>query len=491
MLRSREAPALGREGRYRPLRQISEDPIGSLWLAEDVALGVEVSVRVLRKDLGANQRFRRVLRAELRRVWPLRHPHIANVISYTDAEGPSDFFVLQALRGESLAARLLRGGLDPSEAATVASQVEMALDAAHTIGIVHGVLTAHSVLLTPDDGVKVIDFGIPTALGLTAREAPRPVLDASKDRGFDLVFDPSQDARCIEVLTRMMLCGTDRSPDGELPILIDQVLAATSGATGPRRRSVREALRFHAGDRHRRSRRIVARRSKPRSPRLVRSDRSRHRRPIVKGISSSATAIWRLVLGSCRRVARPILDGARAIVVLLAGGLRAGGRALSSISRRIARRVTPAATAPSAHPGGTPTRRPPDRTRTAVLAGATLVAIIATTTAAITLFDGSRSTVVRPDGFEAPTASATTASARGLAPSSSTGVIVPDVRQLTAMQASELLSRAGLVVVDAKPMPGPPGEVVGTDPAPRLLVAPGAEVVLFVGASPDRVEEES
>jgi serine/threonine protein kinase len=443
MLRSREALALGGKGRYRLLRQISEDPIGSLWLAKDVA-GVEVSVRILRKDLGANERFRRLLRAELRRVWPLKHPHVANVISYSDVEGHSDFFVLRALEGESLAHRLRREGrLDPSEAATIASQVETALDAAHTIGIVHGILTAHSVLLTPADGAKVIDFGIPTALVLAARDAPRLALDASKDRGVDLAFDASHDARGLEVLTRMMLGGTERNPDGKLPILIDRVLAARSDAAVPRHRSVREVLRLRSKDRGRGSPRIVAPGSKPRSRRMARSHPSRHRRSVMKGISSSATAIWR----------------ARSV----------SGRPIKASPAR-------ATTAPAEHPGGI---------KAPMLAGATLVAIIAAT-AAITLFDGSRSTIVRGDRFETPTASA-----RGIVPSPATGVIMPDVRQLTAMQASERLSRAGLVVVDAKPMAGPAGEVVGTDPAPRLLVAPGAEVVLLVGASPDRVEEES
>ena len=458
MLRSREGLALGGKGRYRLLRQISEDPIGSLWLAKDVA-GVEVSVRILRKDLGANERFRRLLRAELRRVWPLKHPHIANVISYSDVEGHSDFFVLRALEGESLAQRLRREGrLDPSEAATIASQVETALDAAHTIGIVHGILTVHSVLLTPTDGAKVIDFGIPTALGLAAGDAPRLALDASNDRGVDLAFDASHDARGLEVLTRMMLGGTERNPDGKLPILIDLVLAATSDAAVPRRRSVREVLRLHTRDRDRGSPRIVARGSKPRSRRMARSDPSRHGRSVMKGISSSATAIWRAGSVSGRRIR-----------VSLARSTRACASAAGQVVR----------------PG----------IRAPMLAGATLVAIIAAT-AAITLFHGSRSTIIRGDRFETPTAAASrfetpTASARGIAPSSATGVIMPDVRQLTAMQASERLSQAGLVVVDAEPMPGPAGKVVGTDPAPRLLVAPGMEVVLFVGASPDRVEEES
>ena len=61
---------LGKDRRYRLLGQISEDPIGSLWQSEDAFLKWPVTIRVLREELGANERFRRVLRAELRAVWP-------------------------------------------------------------------------------------------------------------------------------------------------------------------------------------------------------------------------------------------------------------------------------------------------------------------------------------------------------------------------------------------------------------------------------------
>jgi serine/threonine protein kinase len=68
-------------------------------------------------------------------------------------------------------------------------------------------------------------------------------------------------------------------------------------------------------------------------------------------------------------------------------------------------------------------------------------------------------------------------------------VRVPDVDGLTAMEAQELLMSRGLVVADAEPAPGRPGEVVGTEPATSQLVAPGTAITLLVGASPDRLDE--
>jgi beta-lactam-binding protein with PASTA domain len=84
--------------------------------------------------------------------------------------------------------------------------------------------------------------------------------------------------------------------------------------------------------------------------------------------------------------------------------------------------------------------------------------------------------------------------ARTTAPSptpGAVGVTVPDVGGLSAMEAGKVLNRMGLLVIDAEPTPGPPGKVVGTDPAVSEIVDPGTSIVLYVGASPERLEDES
>ena len=71
------------------------------------------------------------------------------------------------------------------------------------------------------------------------------------------------------------------------------------------------------------------------------------------------------------------------------------------------------------------------------------------------------------------------------------GVAVPEVEGLSAMQAGMVLDRVGLLVVDAEPTPGPPGKVVDTDPAVSAIVERGSAIVLYVGASSDRLRDES
>jgi eukaryotic-like serine/threonine-protein kinase len=73
--------------------------------------------------------------------------------------------VLELVEGATLAERLARevargAGLPVPEALKIASQVAEALDAAHAKGIVHRDLKPVNIKITPEDVVKVLDFGL-------------------------------------------------------------------------------------------------------------------------------------------------------------------------------------------------------------------------------------------------------------------------------------------------------------------------------------------
>jgi eukaryotic-like serine/threonine-protein kinase len=74
--------------------------------------------------------------------------------------GTTHFLVMELVDGEDLAERLKRGPVAPDEAVAIAKPIAEALEAAHERGIVHRDLKPANVKVTPDGGVKVLDFGL-------------------------------------------------------------------------------------------------------------------------------------------------------------------------------------------------------------------------------------------------------------------------------------------------------------------------------------------
>jgi serine/threonine-protein kinase len=415
----------GKDRRYRLLGQISEDPIGSLWRAEDAFLTWPVTIRILREELGANERFRRVLRAELRAVWPrLEHPNIANTIYYNEPQERPCFVVMQALDGETLAHRLGRiGPPERWEAMRIASQVEEALAAAHGIGLVHGGLTSHSVVLTQGGAVKVIDIGIPTALWLAAREAWTTLPASSRAHLKEPATrapDRSVDARGLELLIQRMTSAPQVNAGDDPSRLVDVALATSSQTA-------------HA----------VVRRPRRRP------SRGRH---VLADMAPSAKEPRSAPARRGRWNGRSAVGAIRAVTSAAARGARAVGRI-------------------------------PRQARVSTIAVSALsVALTATAVVVLTSGPSPRRPVQRP--LAAPTT-----------PSSPTtqtvGVTVPEVEGLSAIEAGVVLERAGLLIADTEPTPGPPGKVVGTDPAVSAIVERGSPIVLYVGASSDRLKDES
>ncbi len=149
-------------GAYRVLRRIGAGGMGQVYEAEHTLLGRHFALKVL--DTRQRTRNDAVTRffAEARAASQIEHPHIVDVVNFV-TDGPYMVLVMELLRGESLADRLLRGPLPLAEAVTILSQVCDAVAATHAAGILHRDLKPANVFLVQsNDGphAKVLDYGI-------------------------------------------------------------------------------------------------------------------------------------------------------------------------------------------------------------------------------------------------------------------------------------------------------------------------------------------
>jgi Tol biopolymer transport system component len=146
-------------GAYEIVGLLGVGGMGEVYRARDGRLGRSVAIKVISEAfLSDGDRIARFER-EAKVLASLNHPHIAALHGMEESAG-RHFLVMELVEGETLAERLHRGTMPVREALDIARQIADALEAAHETGVVHRDLKPGNVKITPDDRVKVLDFGL-------------------------------------------------------------------------------------------------------------------------------------------------------------------------------------------------------------------------------------------------------------------------------------------------------------------------------------------
>ena len=137
--------------------------MGEVYRARDSKLDRHVAIKILPAVVAADRERRARFEREARALAALNHPYIAQIYGVHES-GDTIAIVMELVEGEDLAARIARGPLPWPQAQPLARQLAEALDAAHERGIVHRDLKPANIRITPDDTVKVLDFGLAKAI---------------------------------------------------------------------------------------------------------------------------------------------------------------------------------------------------------------------------------------------------------------------------------------------------------------------------------------
>lgn len=151
-------------GRYRILGPLGQGSMGNVYLAEDPRLNRGIAIKVVRAGLGDPEVLARFQR-EAEISAKLHHPNIITVYDVGEEPGVGPFLAMEFVDGESLAARLKQGALDPSEAFELLLQAREALETAHRAGIIHRDLKPENFMVSKDHHLKLMDFGIARGSG--------------------------------------------------------------------------------------------------------------------------------------------------------------------------------------------------------------------------------------------------------------------------------------------------------------------------------------
>jgi serine/threonine protein kinase len=157
----------------RLVRPLGAGGMGSVWIADHLALRTQVVVKFMATELTASadalERFGREAAAAAQ----VKSPHVVQMLDHGVTPEGIPFIAMELLEGRDLSKHLLqRGRLSMIETAEIVAQVAKALTRAHERGIVHRDIKPENLFLCDVGGtelfVKILDFGIAKGGGANA-----------------------------------------------------------------------------------------------------------------------------------------------------------------------------------------------------------------------------------------------------------------------------------------------------------------------------------
>ena len=158
--------------RYEIGNLIGRGGMADVYEGVDTRLGRTVAIKLLKSDLANDPSFEDRFRQEAQASARMAHPTIVRVYDAgedieLDSRGNQvkhPFIIMEYVRGKLLRDILHERRLSIEEAVNYASGVLTALEFSHKGGVIHRDIKSANIMITDNDQVKVMDFGIARAI---------------------------------------------------------------------------------------------------------------------------------------------------------------------------------------------------------------------------------------------------------------------------------------------------------------------------------------
>lgn len=220
-------------GQYKILEPAGSGALGDVYRARDTRVGRTVAITVVSDQIAANPERREQFLRAARAAAAVSHPNIVTLYEVGEDDGRL-YLVYEFVQGQTL--KTIIGGrpLNPRRAVDVAGQIAEALADAHAADLVHGAITADTIVVSPKGHAKITDFG------LAAFSKGGPATAGLSKRGPDSSAAYRADLFSLGVILFEMLTGNAPAPGAgvpsainrSLPREIDPIVAKALGKSG-------------------------------------------------------------------------------------------------------------------------------------------------------------------------------------------------------------------------------------------------------------------
>ena len=151
-------------GRYEILQLLGEGGMGAVYKATDHELDRFVALKVIRRELASNPSILARFKQELLLAHKVTHRNVIRIYDLGEAEGVK-FITMEFIEGKDLRSLIKeKQKFTPEETVDVIQQVCQALDAAHSVGVIHRDLKPQNIMQDPAGRILVMDFGLARTL---------------------------------------------------------------------------------------------------------------------------------------------------------------------------------------------------------------------------------------------------------------------------------------------------------------------------------------
>lgn len=150
---------------YHIEKLIGEGGMGKVYLAQHNNLNRKVAIKILHPHLIYSPEFRTRFKTEANLLANLQHPNIVTLYDYIEND-KLIALIMEYVEGSPLSELIKKKKyFRENELIPIFTQVLNAFQFAHDKGIVHRDIKPANIILTPDQKVKILDFGIAKIMG--------------------------------------------------------------------------------------------------------------------------------------------------------------------------------------------------------------------------------------------------------------------------------------------------------------------------------------
>jgi serine/threonine-protein kinase len=196
---------------FKITAKIGEGAMGCILKAVDLNLQRTVALKILPLHLCKKAEEKQQFLQEARLLSSIDHPFICTVYEMFETEDGSLFMVMPCYDGSTLRARLEESRLTADQALTICKQIASGLSKAHEHGIVHQDVKPDNTILTRDNLIKIIDFGLARLIDHKSGDNGKMIMGTiaymSPEQTFGNPVDARTDVWSLGVVLYEMLTG--------------------------------------------------------------------------------------------------------------------------------------------------------------------------------------------------------------------------------------------------------------------------------------------